>query len=111
MDEAISKKVEEALNITLYADQKRYLLSPSNETFYWPGGRRTGKTLAHCIKLALSDGEPLDMRCPEHICDNDYGPESNRHNYARGFYRRVFLDVWKCLKDKGLKVREIKQSR
>jgi len=43
--------IEKALGISLYEGQKQYLL---NNGTYWFGGRATGKTLAYCIKLALS---------------------------------------------------------
>lgn len=96
--------IEKALGISLYEGQKQYLL---NNGTYWFGGRATGKTLAYCIKLALSDGEPLDIQKPWEICDNDYGPESNRHSYARWF-RDFFIKIWISLKDAGLPVRELK---
>ena len=77
--------------------------------FCYAHGRRTGKTIAHCIRLALSEGPPLDMRRPDKFCDCDYGNESNKITYARGIYRRMFYDVWRQLRDAGLPVREIKK--
>jgi hypothetical protein len=105
MNELTLQIVEKALNIKLYEDQSQYLL---NDGEYWFGGRRSGKTLVYCIKLALSEGKPLDMRKPQELCDSDYGPESNKNNYARFFFREQFLRVWSDLKDYGLKVRELK---
>ena len=87
--------IEKALGISLHEGQKQYLL---NNGTYWFGGRATGKTLAYCIKLALSDGEPLDIQKPCEICDNDY---------ARWF-RDFFIKIWISLKDAGLPVRELK---
>ncbi|MBA1335848.1 MAG: hypothetical protein HPY66_1666 [Firmicutes bacterium] len=84
--------------------------------------RRTGRTLVHCINLALGDGEdyvvanerpgcirvkgiePIDTLRMELYCD--YGDGSLR--YAQGYYRRMFLDVWCRLKDAGLPVREVR---
>lgn len=75
--------------------------------------RMTGKTTVHCISLALSDGEdymyhdgqksPIDARYMERY--SDYGDGSVR--YARGVYRRMFLEIWHSLKDAGLPVREV----
>lgn len=93
--------IEKALDITLYGHQRRYLLTGD----YMGHGRRNGKTLAHCIKLALSEGTPLDLRKPEEF--SDYGDGSRR--YARSYYRKVFLDIWYSLKEYGLPVRDIRQ--
>lgn len=73
-------------------------------------GRMTGKTLAHCIRLALSEGEPLNMSRPEEFSDCDRGI-NNIFRYARGFYRREFLKVWQKLKDAGFKVRDVRGLR
>lgn len=95
--------IEKALDIQLYEPQKEYLI---NDGSYWYGGRASGKTLAYRVKLALFDGEPLDMRKPWEICDTDYGPKENEINYSRWF-RRFFLDIWHQLKAAGLPVREL----
>jgi hypothetical protein len=98
------QKIEQALNIKLYPWQIDYLLKGHP----MPRDRGNGKTLAHCIRLALSDGKPLDMQKPENFCDNDYGPEDNKTSYARKYFRRMFLDVREQLMECGLKVREVK---
>jgi hypothetical protein len=95
--------IEKALDIKLYDGQRKYLLYDGP---YWFGDRRSGKTLAYCVKLALSDGEPLNMKKPWEICDNDYGPPRNRQRYS-GWFRGFFLKIWHSLKDTGLPVREI----
>jgi hypothetical protein len=100
----ILNKVEETLNIKLFQTQRDYILG---EGEYWFGGRASGKTLAYCIKLALSDGEPLNIKKPHEFCDNDYGHLNNKINYSRWF-KREFLDIWYQLRDAGFKVREIK---
>lgn len=112
--------IEKALDIQLYEPQKQYLLG---ETAYYGRGRGNGRTLAHCVNLALEDGhdyeitdwnhlggkirirgtDPIDTRKMERY--SDYGDGSLR--YARGFYRRMFLDIWHKLKAAGLPVREI----
>lgn len=108
INEQILNDVEKALDIKLYDGQKQYLL---NENTYWFGGRRSGKTLVYCIKLALSEGEPLDMNHPEKYIDDDYGNENNRNHYAKYFFRDTFLDIWYQLKESGIKVRDIRLNK
>lgn len=95
--------IEKALNIRLLKGQMDYLL---NDGSYWYGDRGSGKTTAYCIKLALSDGDPLNMKKPKELCDDDYGTPHNVDRYSQWF-RRFFLDIWHSLKDVGLPVREI----
>lgn len=65
-------------------------------------GRGTGHTFAYCIKLVLSQGEPLDMRKPEKFSDN------KNKNYARTYFRRMlYYDVWLPLKEAGIPVRKM----
>lgn len=97
--------IEKALDIKLYEGQRQYLV---NDGSYWYGGRCSGKTLAYCIKLALSDGKPLDMHQPESFCDSDYGPENNKRRYANSYFKRMFLGVRQKLKDNGFAVRELR---
>lgn len=92
--------IEKAIGFTLYPHQIDYLMGAS----WMMGGRRNGRTIAHCIKLDLSEGEPLDLRKPYKF--SDYGDGSKR--YAYDHYRREFLRVRECLKDYGLPVRDIK---
>lgn len=97
--------IEKALGIKLYEPQKEYFV---NDGTYWFGGRASGKMLAYCIKLALSEGKPLDMR-PGKIINNvdpGYGMENNKSGYAHWF-RYFFLDIWHLLKDAGFPVRRI----
>ncbi len=96
--------IEKALNIKLFDTQKQYLLDKCD---YWFRGRGTGKTFAYCIKLALSDGKLLYMERPEIFCDSDYGPNNNEVIYARGYFKRQFLEVWNRLKYCGFPVRGI----
>lgn len=85
--------VEKALNIKLFNAQKKYLLS---DAYCFSLGRRTGKTLAHCIKLALSDGPPINLRLMERYSDYGNGTVS----YARGFYRQQFMHIWEQLAER-----------
>ena len=103
IDDNIIQHIEQALDMKLYETQKAYLKSTDN--YYWLGGRGSGRTLAHCISLALSDGDPLDMSSPYDF--SDYGDGSKR--YARDYYRRLFLDIWHKLNDYGFPVRSIKR--
>ncbi|GMX64556.1 hypothetical protein Elgi_38250 [Paenibacillus elgii] len=103
LNELLIGQIENALNVKLTGDQKGYLLT--NEVYCWSGGRSSGKTFAHCIKLALSEGEPLDMSNPEKF--SDYGDGTRR--YARDYYRRMFMYIWYQLQDYGFPVREVKK--
>lgn len=94
--------IEKAIGLKLYDYQKNYLMDKG----YLRRGRATGKTVAYCIKLALSEGEPLDMRKPEEFSDGQQ--LDNQISYARNFFRREFMKYWKMLKDYGFPVREIK---
>ena len=104
IDDLLLNKVEEILNIKLFDAQRKYLLGEGD---YWYGGRGSGKTVAYCIKLALSEGDPLNIGKPQQFCDNDYGLEDNKNRYSQWF-RNMFLDIWHSLKDAGLSVREVK---
>lgn len=104
MDLSMIVKIQTALGMELYEGQKQYLL---NGGAYWFGDRRSGKTLAFCIKLALSEGEPLNMKEPENFCDSDYGFINNKRRYASSYFKRMFLDIREKLKNSGFTVREI----
>jgi len=101
--ESTIKHIEKALSIELFQHQKDYLIN--NTPMHT--SRHNGKTLAHCIKLALSEGIPLNIDLPELFCDDDYGPERNRINCARSYYKTIFHDVWALLKDADFPVREV----
>lgn len=107
ISENLLRAVEKVLDIKLYDDQMNYLL---NDGDYWFGGRRSGKTTAYCIKLALSDEQPLDMSAPYEWCDEDCGSPTSKRRYSIWF-RDHFLDIWTALRDAGFKVRDIKRKR
>ncbi|MGG4180801.1 hypothetical protein ABEW03_16085 [Virgibacillus pantothenticus] len=86
--------------LNYYEHQQNYLLDKGN----LKGGRATGKTVAYCIKLALSNGEPLNLNKPEEF--SDFGDGSVR--YARYFFKGEFLKIRNMLKKHGFPVREVK---
>jgi len=98
--EEVIPHIEKALGIKLYEHQVNYLLDKGPVQ----SGRRTGKTLAYCVKLALSDGEPIDLKNLEKF--SDFGDGSIR--YARGLFKNCFMEIREKLKDYGLPVREVK---
>jgi len=103
IDVSVIKEIEKALSIELFQHQRDYLANGTP----MHGGRGNGKTLAHCIKLVLSEGIPLNIDLPELFCDDDYGSENNKVNYARSYYRRMFQEVWEKLKATGFPVRGV----
>ena len=58
--ERIIPHIEEAVGLKLYETQKRYLIE-GIDIFR---GRRSGETVAHAIKVALTESDPLDFRKP-----------------------------------------------
>ncbi len=53
------RKVEQALGLKLYDWQKAFIFYNKPYNYYVRGYRKTGKTLAHCLRLCLSEGEPI----------------------------------------------------
>lgn len=95
--------IERCFNLKLYEHQKLYLLDKGT----LESGRRTGKTFAYCIKLALSDGEPLNMRKPEDFADERR--LANHRRYAMSYFRHEFILIRNTLKESGFRVRELIQ--
>ena len=56
------KQVEKALDIKLYRWQKDLILFDITYSGEVSHTRRAGKTLANCIRLCLSEGEPIVAR-------------------------------------------------
>ncbi len=54
------KKVERALGIKLYDWQKAFIFHNKSYGLEVSAYRCTGKTLAHCLRLCLSEGEPIE---------------------------------------------------
>ena len=99
--EALLILVENALGFKLYPKQRDYLLGITIDR--WE--RQEGYTTAHAIRLALSKGEPLDIRQAKNFCDG-----SHTHNYAKAYYLPLFKDIWHKLRDYGIRVRDIGTS-
>lgn len=99
--EEVIPHIEKAIGFELYETQKEYLLHHSTDILH--RGRRSGKTVSYCIKLALSEGEPLNMGKPYEFSDHGDGTAK----YAYGHFRKEFLRYRRMLKDYGLPVREI----
>lgn len=94
--------VERALDIRLLDWQVAYIWG--NSSYVMPG-RATGKTLAHVIRLCLSEGSPLHMYPKGKdwgLCDVDYGIAYHR------IYREYVRDtLYKLKMGGGLKLRTI----
>lgn len=103
MVERINEKmipfIEQALDIKLWDNQVNYLLKGSFLTYE----RRSGRTVAYCIDLALSQGEPLDMKRPWEFADGNHG-----RRYASSYFRKEFLRIRASLEHRGFPVRAIK---
>lgn len=103
-DEAEEQRflVETALQIKLLPWQVAYIWGGVHR---FPAGRCTGKTLAHVIRLCLSEGEalymyPLGKHCQ--LCDEYHGP------WYADIYRKYVQDVYFKLEAQGgLKLRKI----
>lgn len=96
------KHIEKALNVKLYEYQIEYLLGENSMI----SNRRIGKTFIYCVKLALTDGRPIDIKSSQHIIgykDDDIIYEANRH------FIQTFMNVRNKLKKYGFKVRKIKE--
>lgn len=105
INEQTLKEIEKALDIKLYPNQVDYLLNNG----HLGRDRASGRTVAFCIDLALSEGEPLDMsRCHE-FSDMQHLP--NRMSYAKHFFRPEFLRIRHLLQQHGLKVRDIMSQK
>jgi hypothetical protein len=94
--------IEKALGFELYENQKSYLIL--NDQAIYHGGRCNGKTTAFCIKLALSEGDPIKLGHPNGITDENHG------NSYISWFQYFFLGIWRRLKDAGFPVREIQRQ-
>lgn len=71
------QKIESAFGFPLYDWQKDYLLGKMHHR---AGGRRNGNTFAYCVKLLLSDGDPISVKDLWEYMDELHGS-----GYARWF--------------------------
>ncbi|HBD00126.1 MAG TPA: hypothetical protein DC053_13420 [Lachnoclostridium sp.] len=65
------RKMEKVFGFTLYDWQKDYLLG--NHCKFPHGQRCCGRTFAYCLKLLLSDGEPIKRRDLFKYRDENHG--------------------------------------
>lgn len=88
--------IENSFGFQLYDWQRDYLLGKTN---YRAVGRRNGNTFAYCVKLLLSDGEPIKRKNIVRYVDEYHG-----NRYLRWF-AGYCMDINKVLKESGLKTR------
>lgn len=93
--------IEQALEVKLHDHQIKYLVDDMSLTT----GRRSGRTFAYCIKLALCEEATFNVKRPEEFAD-DVGLSSHTI-YARSFFIDQFLDIRKRLQDYGFTVAEV----
>ncbi len=70
MDLLNIRKIEKAFGFPLYDWQKDYLLGKRNARM---GGRCNGNTFAYCLKILLSDREPIKKRDLFKYRDENHG--------------------------------------
>lgn len=94
-------KIESAFGFSLYDWQKDYMLGKMQ---YRAGGRHNGKTFAYCVKLLLSDGEPIKVKNIQKYIDEvhdsyytkwftGYLMEINKKLLAVGFKTRIKVNT------------------
>lgn len=106
------KKVERALGITLYDWQKAFIFYDIPYGIEISASRQTGKTLARCLKLCLSSGEPIIVsRFPTDKEKSKLlfflGEDSCTRNRTRTFIDELYDIYNKLLSAGGIDLREI----
>lgn len=101
-------KIEKAFGFSLYDWQKDYLLEKDSD-IPWEQliKRGNGKTFAYCVKLLLSDGEPINKRelfkyiddCTEYLISRIHN--SSHYNW----FANYCLDINNILVKAGFKTR------
>ena len=91
-------RIEKALGMTLYLEQRQYLLDPNH---VWKGNRQSGHTTAYIIKLLLSEGEGLRLSKIEEFSDR------TEKNYNKSYFLPILLEVQAKLRYYGFKVRDL----
>lgn len=90
------RKIEEALGFSLYDWQKDYLLGKKNIRM---GGRCNGNTFAYCLKILLSDREPIKKRDLFKYRVGNYGTHYN------SWFARYIWDINETLVVAGFETR------
>lgn len=104
-------KVERALGFKLFQWQKDYIFEgkPYGEEIYF--ARCAGKTLAHCLRLCLSDGDKISaLLRPDRISDEflQYLGEDNNSHHRRVHFVQTLKDTYAKLNAAGgIELREI----
>lgn len=97
--------IESVFDLKLYDTQREWILN--NKFTFQPDTRRQGKTFAYCIKLALSDGEEIDMTTADKV--RKYQDMYYRHHtHYHVFFKQCFYQIYMKLKEAGLPVRKAK---
>lgn len=98
IDKRLIPLVEEALGFKLYPMVIQYLTTDNIIGISW--GRKTGKTIAYTIALALKKDKEVslsNLKRGMHAdirCESDYGK----------WYAKEFMRIRKLLQEKGLEV-------
>lgn len=106
------KKVEKALGLTLFDWQKEYIFEGKEYGTEIKFARRAGKTLAHILKICLSNGELIKATLkPACLGKNEFlqylGEDGCTENRAR-FFIHELREVYEKLKAAGgIDLREI----
>lgn len=106
------KKVERALNITLYDWQKAFIFYDEPYGLEVSNYRMNGKTLAHCLRLCLSCGEPITVsRYPtkkeERELSYYLGEDKHSRQRISFFVDELYNIYYKLLSAGGIDLREI----
>ena len=99
-------EVEKALGIKLYACQRDFIFNGYQGCH---NERCTGQTTAYCIKLLLTDGEPIKLWDPEQMKRlSDGNRFGSRYNE---WFRRFLIENYERLKAAGVETRVVEFKR
>lgn len=106
------RKVEQALGLKLYDWQKAFIFYNKPYNYYVSGYRGTGKTLAHCLRLCLSEGEPIVATLtPPVIAKNEFlqylGEDGSTIHRSKFFIDELRKVYNKLLEAGNIDLREI----
>lgn len=91
-------EIEKAFGFRLYKWQRNYLLG---ERDHRTRHRRNGNTFAYCVKLLLSDGEPINPK----LLDRGKYADEFHGVYYRIWFARYLLEINNTLKKAGFETR------
>lgn len=90
------QKIESVFGFSLYDWQKDYLLGNIQHR---AGGRCNGNTFAYCVKLLLSDGDPIKIKDIQKYIDEVHD------SYYTKWFTGYCMEINKKLVSVGLKTR------